>query len=273
MESQVAHMLEMRRRPVAILWTDQEPEKAARFRPGKWGCVMWMLVGASKGKTAAFDEASYGCWGGGVGLGFGNQYQAFPGGEPCFHYFLSIGNRHWETGQAVVKQMEASGAGGSFLEDFRDGEGYLKSPELVADFIEGLPIMRVPTRFVVFKPLEKVDPHQEEPKVVVFWATPHQLAALVVLANYGRPGSENVVVPFGAGCQSVGIYAYRELSRPYPRGVIGQMDLSARLNVRKTMGDHVFTFAAPWKLFCEMEENVAQSFAARSVWRQLVGHP
>jgi len=270
-ESQVARMLGMTHQPVAILWTDQEPEKAARFTPGKWGCVMWMLVGASRGKTAAFDEGTYGCWGGGVGLGFGNQYKAFPGGEPCFHYFLSVGNRHWDTGRALVEQMEASGAGGSFLEDLRDGEGYLKSPERVADFVKELPIMQVPTRYVVFKPLGRVNPEEEEPKVVVFWATPHQLAALVVLANYDRPGNENVAVPFGAGCQSVGIYAYRELDRPHPRGIIGQMDLSARLNVRKTMGDHVFTFAAPWRLFREMEENVAESFASRQVWRQLAG--
>ncbi|MEJ5364030.1 MAG: DUF169 domain-containing protein [Desulfosoma sp.] len=268
MESKVARALGMSHEPVAVLWADEKPEGASVFRPGKWGCVMWMLAGASRGKPAAFDRESYGCWGGGVGLGFGNQYKAFPGGETCFHYFLSVGNRHWDQGRAVTEHMEASGCG-AFVEDFRDGEGYLKDPGLVERFIQDLPILDVPTRYVIFQPLKAVDPSSAPPQVVVFWADPHQLAALVVLTNYGRPGNENVIVPFAAGCQSIGIYAYQEAAREKPRGVIGQMDLSARLNVAKTMGDHAFTFAAPWRLFLELEENVAGSFVDRPVWKEL----
>ncbi len=268
MKSKVAEALAIRHEPVAVLWTDERLEGASTFRPGKWGCVMWMLAGASRGKPAVFDRESYGCWGGGVGLGFGNQYKAFPGGEACFHYFLSIGNRHWDQGRALCEKMEASGAG-SFVEDFRDGEGYLKDPHLVERFIQDLPIMDIPARYVVFQPLKAVEATPNLPQVVVFWVEPHQLAALVVLTNYGREGNENVIVPFAAGCQSIGIYAYSEGQKEMPRGVIGQMDLSARLNVCKTMGDHVFTFAAPWKLFLELEENVSGSFADRSVWNQL----
>lgn len=268
MESKVVQALGMRHEPVAIFWTDEKPEGASVFRPGKWGCVMWMLVGASRGKPAAFDRESYGCWGGGVGLGFGNQYKAFPGGEACFHYFLSVGNKHWEQGRAVCEKMDASGAG-AFVEDFREGEAYLKTPELVERFVQDLPIMDIPARYVVFQPLSAVNATQGAPQVVVFWAEPHQLAALVVLTNYGREGNEHVIVPFAAGCQSIGIYAYYEGQKEKPRGVIGQMDLSARLNVCKTMGDHAFTFAAPWKLFMELEENVTGSFADRSVWSQL----
>lgn len=268
MESTVARALGMVSEPVAILWSDEKPGGSSTFRPGKWGCVMWMLVGASRGKPAAFDRQSYGCWGGGVGLGFGNQYKAFPGGEACFHYFLSIGNKHWDQGRAMGDQMQASG-GGAFVEDFREGEAYLKNPKLVERFVQNLPIVDVPTRYVVFQPLKAVNPQDTQPQVVVFWAEPHQLAALVVLANYGREGNENVFVPFAAGCQSIGIYAYQEGRRETPRGVIGQVDLSARLNVCKTMGDTVFTFAAPWKLFQELEENVAGSFAERAVWKEL----
>lgn len=268
MESKVVQALGMRHEPVAIVWANERPGGASVFRPGKWGCVMWMLAGASRGRPAAFDRESYGCWGGGVGLGFGNQYKAFPGGEACFHYFLSVGNTHWDQGRAVSEKMQAAG-GGAFVQDFTAGEGYLKDPELVERFVQDLPIVDIPTRYVVFQPLNAVDPTQNPPQVVVFWAEPHQLAALVVLTNYARAGNEHVIVPFAAGCQSIGIYAYREAQSEKPRGVIGQMDLSARRNVLKTMGDHVLTFAAPWKLFLELEENVAGSFVERSVWGQL----
>jgi len=268
MESKVKDALGMMHEPVAILWSDEKPEGASTFRPGKWGCVMWMLAGASRGKPAAFDRECYGCWGGGVGLGFGNQYKAFPGGEVCFHYLLSIGNKHWDQGRAVSEKMEESG-GGAFVDDFRHGEAYLKDPRLVERFIQDLPIIEIPTRYVVFQPLKAVNVQETPPEVVVFWAEPHQVAALVVLTNYGREGNENVIVPFAAGCQSIGIYAYHEGRRERPRGVLGQMDLSARLHVCKTMGDHVFTFAAPWRLFLELEENIPGSFADRPVWQQL----
>jgi len=93
MESKIAQALRLKYCPVAIVWTDDKPEKAMDFKEGKWGCVMWMLAAAAKGKTAAFDKNTYGCWGGGVGLGFGNQYLHFPGGIECFYRFLSRGMR------------------------------------------------------------------------------------------------------------------------------------------------------------------------------------
>lgn len=268
MQSAIKESIGTKHNPVAILWSNSKPEGSSQFKEGKWGCVMWMLARAARGKSAAFDYKTYGCWGGGVGLGFGNQYRTFPGGEECFHYFLSTGNEQWEHGQEMVEQMKKAGQS-DFLDDFTHGEKYLKTPQLVADFVAELPIVEVPTRYVVFKPLTEVDPDREQPKVVVFWAEPHQLAALVVLANYGRRGSENVIIPFGAGCQSVGIYAYREARSENPRAVVGQMDLSARLNVRKSMGSTAFTFAAPWQLFLEMEANAKESFISRHTWQKL----
>ncbi|MDY6824367.1 MAG: DUF169 domain-containing protein [Thermodesulfobacteriota bacterium] len=43
-------------------------------------------------------------------------------------------------------------------EKFRHGEGYMKSPELLKRFIDSLPIMEVPEKYVVFKPLTDLDP-------------------------------------------------------------------------------------------------------------------
>jgi len=46
-------------------------------------------------------------------------------------------------------------------------------------------------------------------------------------------------------------------------------DLSARKNVRKQLGDNLFTFAVPYEMFLEMEENVEGSFFERNVWKSL----
>jgi len=66
----------VRKKPV--ISTDEEPEKAKQFKQGKWGCIMWMLDSAARGKTAVFSKDTYGCGGGGIGLGFGNQCLDFP---------------------------------------------------------------------------------------------------------------------------------------------------------------------------------------------------
>lgn len=267
MESKIAKALKMQLNPIAIIWSDKKPEGALQFKEGKWGCVMWLFANAAKGKTAVFDRKTYGCWGGGVGLGFGNRYLDFPGGEDCFFYFLSSGNKNWQTGVAVSENIKPF-VTNDFLEDFLEGERYLKNPENVKKFVEQLPMMEVPTEYVVFKPLNDVN-DEEKPVVVVFPVNPHQLSALVILANYKRKSFENVIIPLAAGCQTIGIYAYRERQSMPQKAVVGLTDISARKHVRNQLGDNIFTFAIPYEMFLEMECNVEGSFLQRPVWQSL----
>ena len=136
-----------------------------------------------------------------------------------------------------------------------------------------MPIMEVPQKYVVFKPLPDVEPGMEQPEVVVFLADPDQLSALVVLANYAREGNENVIIPFAAGCQQIGIFAYREARSDTPRAVIGLTDLSARKNLKKQIDRNMFSFAVPWRMFREMEDNVEGSFLEKETWRSLAREP
>ena len=89
MESLIAKAIQLKYQPVALIWSNEKPADAMQFHEGKWGCVMWLAVHAAKGKTAVADIKTFGCFGGGVGLGFGNQYKNFPGGEEGFCHFLS----------------------------------------------------------------------------------------------------------------------------------------------------------------------------------------
>ncbi len=268
MKSTIAEAIHSKYQPVAVVWTDEKPETTKEFKSGKWGCVMWMLAGAAKGKPAVFTKETYGCWGGGVGLGFGNAYLTFPGGLDGFYHFLSIGNEHSEKGRAVAKEIEAY-VGKEFLEDFLCGEGYIQTPELVKDFVDSLPMMDVPTRYVMFSPLDAIDPAVSPPEVVIFLASPDQVSALVVLTNYGRKGVNHVIVPFAAGCQAIGIFPYQEAQSDQPRAVVGMTDISARHNLKSMLDPHLFTVAVPWKLFQKMEADAADSFLKRRVWKDL----
>ncbi|QDR79955.1 putative ArCR [Sporomusa termitida] len=239
MESEIANRLKLRYSPIAVLFANAKPAAALEFAAGRWGCVAALLTAAAKGRQAVFSRSSFGCLGGGVGLGFGNMYPQFPGG---FEHFLSTGK-----------------------EGYREGEAYKKTPELAKSFVESLPITDIPEQFVVFKPLSAVEPQREEPRVIVFYANPDQLSALVVLANYGRPGHTNVVIPFGAGCQSTCLLPWHEAGQEYPKAVVGMTDISAR----PVIDADLLAFSVPWVMYQEMENNVPGSFLDKPAWHKV----
>jgi hypothetical protein len=269
MNSTVAEAINLETEPVALIWTDEEPEAATRFKSQNWGCVVSLFAAAAtRGIIGAFDRQTYGCWGGGVALGFGNQYEQFPGGLDCFCRFLSTGNEDSELGRPIGEQLKSAGWG-RMAEDFLKGERYIKNPADTHRFVQSLPMRDIPAKYVVVKPLDKADPEKDEIKNVTFFVDPDALSALVILASYGRPEAENVIIPWAAGCQVMGILAYRELDRERPRGLVGMTDISARKNVRATLGEHILSFTAPWPLFEEMESNVEGSFLQRATWNSL----
>ncbi|MEW5736689.1 MAG: DUF169 domain-containing protein [Thermodesulfobacteriota bacterium] len=269
MESKIARAVALKHDPVAVLVSDEKPEGALQFTKGKWGCVMFLFANAARGKTAVFDRETYGCWGGGVGLGFGTAYLAFPGGTDCFSHFLSSGNARWEKGRQMGEMLKQA-AGAEFAENFLEGERYKETPELVDQFLTELPMRDLGTQYVQFAPLSRVDPEARPPETVVFLADPDQLSALVNLVNYARPGIENVIIPWAAGCQTIGILPFREAEREKPRAVVGLTDLSARKSVRKLLGPDVLSFSMPWTMFLAMEEKVEGSFLSRPTWQALV---
>jgi len=270
MKSALAEAINLETQPVAVVWTDNEPTDAARFKSQQWGCVVSLFAAAaSRGISGAFDRQTFGCWGGGVGLGFGNQYESFPGGMDCFCRFLSSGNEESEQGGSVEQKMRDLGYG-RMADDFIKGERYIKDPGGAQRFVQSLPMQDIPAKYVVVKPLEKADPEQDDIKNVTFFVDPDRLSALVLLASYGNPDKENVIIPWAAGCQVPGIYAYRELKRKRPRGLVGLTDITARRNVRTILGEHTLSFTAPLPLYNEMEGNVEGSFLSRMTWHSLL---
>lgn len=240
MVSRIAKELKLRYRPVALLFADEKPEGALEFKEGHWGCVVAMFTAAARGKTAVFSKETCGCAGGKIGLGFTDDYGRTPGG---IEYFLSTGKG----------------------EGFPEGEAYIKTPELAHEFVEQLPRTCIPANYVVVKPLEEVDTDNVKPELVVFFCEPDQLSALVVLANYGRPGGENVIIPFGAGCHTMCIIPYAQSKNEMPKAVVGVTDITARPMV----DPDVLSFTIPYGMFQEMEANVSGSFLEKEAWKKV----
>lgn len=269
MNSAIAKAITLVYEPVALLWTDEKPDGAMQFQKGKFGCVMAMVAAAAKGKTVVFDRETFGCFGGGVGLGFGNRYKQFPGGEEGFHRFLSDGNDKTPQGEAIAAAMAKGGARQELCNHFLHGERYRKDPELVRQFVDLMPIADILATYVVFKPLSTLTA-EERPQSVTFFVTPDQLSACVILANYDRSGLDNVRIPYVAACQVTGILGYAEESSEHPKCLVGMTDLSARKNLKSSIGSNFLSFTIPFKRFLELEANVAGSFLERDTWLELV---
>ncbi len=246
MNSKLIDSLNLKMQPVAIILTDDKPESGLHFKEGSWrGCSGAMLVTSSKkNRIAYFDRKSFGCPGGGTGLGFGDRYGNFP-----IDCLLSTGN----------KGMKSQIGGSSLAE----GERFYKNPELARKWVNSLPITDVPTRYVVFKPWEQLT-EEDKPELIVFFVNADQLSALIVISDYNRGTNQVVTAPFGAACQSI-LFGYEEAKKEEPRGVMGFFDISKR----SVLSREILTFTVPFSLYKEMEDNVEGSFLEMHAWQKL----
>jgi uncharacterized protein (DUF169 family) len=243
--SKLTEKLKLKYSPLAILLSEEKPDNALQFKGGNIrGCVAAMLVAATKGRTVAFDKTSFGCPGGGVGLGFGNTYVGMP-----IDRLLSTG------GQAELP-------GGQTF-DMGIGERFFESPEVTCRWVNALPFREIPSKYIIIKPLDQVA-EGEVPVLVWLLANADQLSALVTQIGYRRGSVENIVAPWGAACQSI-LFAYAECEREQPRAVLGFFDISQRHSVEKD----VLSLTIPYKLFQEMEAGIEESFFKTEAWQKL----
>jgi len=253
---------------LAMGWLTEPTEAVLEKGPH---CLMHALWRAAKGERVVMDQASLGCIAAAEGLGL--QYpltDRFPGGPDCFYGFLSAGNADTEAGRAMVAGMRAAGAPRHFVDLLEQGEGYVKNRALVEEYRTHVPHITPRGTHVYLAPLDSLTAG-EQPALVCLLANANQLSALTVLANYARPGIDNVRIPFGAACASLGLFPFWEADQPNPRAVIGLVDITARFHIRKTLGDDIMSFTMPWSLFAEMEANADDSFLSRDEWRMIAG--
>jgi uncharacterized protein (DUF169 family) len=240
MQSKLVDALKLDSHAVAVIHTDDRPAGALSFEPGKWACVITMFAAAARGKTVAFDRQTYGCSSGGVGLCLAGRRRA-PGRRR---------SRPRAPGRAAARAA------------------HIKTPALAQQFIDHLPRLSIAQQYVVLKPLGEVDQACETPVLVVIFATADQVSALHFMANYARSGGEAVYLPWGAGCHTLHLWPYLELGKAEPRAVLGGTDMTARPH----LDSGTLSFAIPWPLFCEMENNVPGSFMTDGDWPRLLDY-
>jgi hypothetical protein len=221
--------------PICAYYADRVREEDRRGTTNEHRCLIGNLNRVRDGFPYVYGAETPGCAGGKRYSGFSQTLR------PTFEYFLSCG---------IPGEVE--------------GERYKKTPELVKAYLESHPPFQAPARHLIFKRWDQVST-DEQPLVVIFFATPDVLAGLYTLANYDWTDPHAVVAPMGSGCASIVQYPLVEASSAHPRCVLGMFDVSARPNVPENM----LTFAVPMRRFEQMVLNMDESFLITASWKAL----
>jgi len=196
-----------------------------------WNCIVCELAKVRSGRSLVFDAERVKCGGARRYLGYTDKMR------PGFEHFLSCGNGNTE------------------------GERYLRTPELVREFMKSQRILPVSGMNLVFKRWDKLE-ESDEPDVVIFFATPDVLSGLFTLANFDQSEPNGTYTPFGSGCASIIHFPYLESLAERQRAVIGMFDPSAR----KCVPENEVSFAIPMKRFERMISYMEESFLITDTW-------
>ncbi len=219
--------------PIALFYSNElhKAEPARKFQ--NHHCMIADFTLVFRGKSLAFNADNIGCGGGLRYCGFADQLR------PGFEFFLSYG-----------------------IEGKMEGERYKKDPETVLELMKKAPILKAPATWLIAKPFELLEA-EDEPEIILFFATPDVLAGLFTLANYDRTDLYGVKTPFCAGCGSIIQYPLLENQNENPDCILGMFDASARPHVQAGQ----LSFAIPMKRFETLIGYMDESFLITPTWK------
>lgn len=165
------------------------------------GCIYKSLKKVMTGQTLVLDQKSCSCNGFAHNAGYKDERPRIPGG---FGVFLSYGSDQMWT---------------------PPGEKFKCDPVTAEAMFDGLP-KDVMDGFDAIK----FEPYSEDldPDVVICFATPDQLSALIVLHGYNRSEYDHVIATTVSGCASMLRIPFYEMKKDRPKAVITGTDLAQR---------------------------------------------
>ena len=165
------------------------------------GCVYKSLKKVMAGQTLVLDRSSCSCNGFVHNAGFSDERPRIPGG---FGVFLSHGSDQMWT---------------------PPGERFKCDPATAEAMFDGLPKDVIGGFDAI-----KFEPYRDDldPDVVVCFATPDQLSAMIVLHGYNRAEYDHVIATTVSGCASMLRIPFSEKKKNKPKAVITATDLAQR---------------------------------------------
>ena len=219
--------------PVALFYSnDLHNAEPVKSHTGHH-CIIAGITKVFNGQSLAFNAGNIGCGGGLRYCGFTDNLR------PGFEFFLSYGT-----------------------EGKMEGERYKKDPETVLELMRNSPKLKAQGEWLIAKPFDKLDA-EDNPEIILFFATPDVLAGLFTLANFDRADLYGVKSPFSAGCGSIIQYPLLENRSNNPDCILGMFDSSARPYVQAG----TLSFAIPMKRFEILVGYMDESFLITGTWK------
>ncbi len=222
--------------PITFFYSDELHGAEVAKRPRAHSCLICELTRVRQGTSLAYMESNISCLGAKRYLGFTHVIR------PNFEYFLSCG-----------------------IPSVLEGERYIRTPEQVRELMKEMKQIPKTNEYIIFKRWDKLT-GEDNPLVVVFFATPDVLSGLYTLANYDRVYGEGVLAPFGSGCGAIVHHPFLENEKPDPHAILGMFDVSAR----PCVPDNTLSFAVPIKKFVKMVSFMDESFLGTNSWKKVM---
>ena len=246
MENELIRLLHLKTEPVGIFLGNTDTVCDLDASPDKRNCVVPLLMAASKGKIISMNEASCNCPGGATGCCFGDGFTRL---NPSIHKMLSQGY-----GEDAPAQMP---------EHVKNGERFFCSEELALNWRNSLPYSEKGYPRVVFAPMSRWK-GAGRPDVVLIFANPDQISALVTMLGSHNGEALNVIAPFGAACHSI-LYAVDQIDRERPMAIMGLFDISQR---REVLANDL-TLTMPYSLWTRLTEDLDKSCLTTHAWKEI----
>jgi hypothetical protein len=226
--------------PVALLFADSRPEDAMHLKKAGSACVAPLIFAASKGKTVAIDKDSTG-------------YQ-------CSAFYLGYRDWIFEGIEYFLSNSEEPLPGG------RACERFVESPKLAKEYVTSFIPKTLERRTYVFKPVKNLR-ENEEPQVVIFYANPDQMSALVFLINYQAPNDFNrIETGFASACNAVTTFPLSYVEKNQKKAFWGLHDPSQRLS----FPPDIASMAMPFSLYSDILSFFEDSFIYTHAWEKVL---
>ena len=218
--------------PIAVFYADDlhgsELAEKPKENPRGYTCMFAQLAKVHRGRSVAFSKDNLGCWGAIENL-FGGPYIE----------------------DATVKLLVE-------IEKFKKDREHVNALQTIN------PKAKPTGKYAIFKPFSQLT-EDDEPEIFCIFAKPDVIAALHTLASFDNTRIDNVIVPFGSGCEQTFKFAFSEALQKNPRAVLGGMDVA----MRGCMKSDLQTFSIAAVAFYHMSENMDACFLNTYIWEGL----
>ena len=246
MNRSLTERLHLRLEPVGIFFGNTEAVCDLTASADRRNCVVPFLMAAAKGSVVSMDEASCNCPGGATGCCFGD---GFTRRNPNIHKMLSQG----------LGPLAPEGAPPMM----REGERFFCSEELALLWRNAMPYSERAYPRIVFAPQSRWE-SIGKPDLVLVFANPDQISALVCLLGFHNGKALNTIAPFGAACHSI-VYAAEQAEQAEPKAVMGLFDISQRSAALKDL----LSLTLPYQMWQRLSEDSDRNCLTTHSWKAI----